>query len=282
MKRIILLFLALLLISALLIPTAAAADDEPLVIDNAGLLTSVEAQALQESAEALSARHGVKFVILTTQNMDGQDPRDYANDYYDHHFTLKGAPDGILLLYAIEEGDLYISTCGSMIEMADEDVVDDILYGIVGDIRRQDYSTAFSRFLTFAEDAIEEYPERVEAQKQLEEAARQREKEERQRRLKRSFIIAPIIGLLVGFLPVSLSKSSLTTVRPQDGASEYFGPEDRRMTVTRDIFLYTNTTTRVIQEHRDSGGGGGSSSGGSHSTHTSSSGVTHGGHGIKV
>ena len=63
MKRIILLFLALLLISALLIPTAAVADDEPLVIDNAGLLTQEEAQALKESAEALSARHGVKHKI---------------------------------------------------------------------------------------------------------------------------------------------------------------------------------------------------------------------------
>lgn len=278
MKRLLTLTVTLLLIALLLIPLCATASaEEPLVIDLAGLVTKEQAQALQQAAKELSDRRGVKVVILTTQTTGRRDAEAFADDYYDEHFALVGEPDGILLLISMEERDLYISTCGTMIDMVDEDMVDVILDEIFDDVRNGDYNAAFSKYLKKVDQVIESYPQRLEEQQRREEAARQQAKEARQRRLRRSFVIAPIIGLVVGFLPLLINQSSLTTVRPHDDAGDYFRDQDRRMTVTRDIFLYTNRSTRVIEPQRSSGG----SSHSSHSTHTSSSGVTHGGHGRK-
>ncbi len=278
MKRLLTLTVTLLLIALLLIPLCATASaEEPLVIDLAGLVTKEQAQSLQQAAKELSDRRGVKVVILTTQTTGRRDAEAFADDYYDEHFALVGEPDGILLLISMEERDLYISTCGTMIDMVDEDMVDVILDEIFDDVRNGDYNAAFSKYLKKVDQVIESYPQRLEEQQRREEAARQQAKEARQRRLRRSFVIAPIIGLVVGFLPLLINQSSLTTVRPHDDAGDYFRDQDRRMTVTRDIFLYTNRSTRVIEPQRSSGG----SSHSSHSTHTSSSGVTHGGHGRK-
>lgn len=280
MKRFLSRTLSLLLLALLLIPLCISVSaEEPLVIDNAGLVTEEQAQALQQAAKELSDRRGVKVVILTTLSTGSREAEAYADDYFDEHFALVGEPDGILLLISMEERDIYISTCGSMIDMADEDVVDDILDEIFDEVRQGDYNSAFEKYLNKIDQVIESYPKRLEEQQRREEATRQMEKEARQRRLRRSFLIAPLIGLVVGLLPILMNHNNLTTIRPHDDASDYFKNTDQRMTAMHDIFLYSNRTSRVIETQRSDNGG--SSSHSSHSTHTSSSGVTHGGHGRK-
>ena len=82
------------------------------------------------------------------------------------------------------------------------------------------------------------------------------------------------IGLVLAFLPAALLKSQLKSVRSNYSAGNYRRANSMHLDQTRDIYLYANTTSRVIETQRSSGGGGSS-------VHISSSGASHGGGGGK-
>ena len=92
-------------------------------------------------------------------------------------------------------------------------------------------------------------------------------------------IISVVLGALGGFLPASAQKSSLKTVRKKRDASGYAQEGSLNLNVNRDVYLYSNVTSHVIQRVESGGGGGHTFGSGSSSTHTHSSGVTLGGHG---
>lgn len=272
MKRLLTLCIILLLVLTVLPFSVSASEDEPLVIDNAHLLKTKEIEALQAAAEAVSESRGIKVVILTMQFTESDGCETAADNYYDKHFALKGEPDGILLLYSVGDGELYISTAGTMIEIADEDIVDEILDEIEDDVRNGNYNTAFENYVKKVDSECETFPARKEARLKQEAAARKK-------RLIKSLIIAPVVGLFIALIPVQIQKSKLTTIRANDNADAYFRDDSQRLTESRDVFLYTNTTTRIIQTEKRGIGSG--SSGGGH-THVSSSGIIHGGHGRKL
>ena len=98
MKRIQALILSVLLVFALLTLccgsafalTASPAAEEreiilsgnPLVADDAGLLSASELQALEQKAKNISSAHSCEVIILTVNDAGGKSPQDYAEDYY--------------------------------------------------------------------------------------------------------------------------------------------------------------------------------------------------------
>ena len=94
-------------------------------------------------------------------------------------------------------------------------------------------------------------------------------------------ILALTAGGLFAFIPVGSMKRQLTDVHQNLNADTYLTPASFVMTQNSDVLLGTNTSrsVHVVQSSSGSGraGGGGSFHSGS-STHTSSSGGTHGGH----
>ncbi|MBQ1590130.1 MAG: TPM domain-containing protein, partial [Oscillospiraceae bacterium] len=69
-------------------------------------------------------------------------------------------------------------------------------------------------------------------------------------------------------------------VHKQSNAGNYVRDNSLNVGVSRDIYLYANVTSHVIQRSTGSGGGGGGLGGGGSSTH-STGGSTFGGHGGK-
>jgi uncharacterized protein len=78
---------------------------------------------------------------------------------------------------------------------------------------------------------------------------------------------------------MSRLKKEVKTVHKQSNAGNYVRENSLNLNVSRDIYLYANVTSHVIQRSTGSGGGGGLGGGGS-STH-STGGSTFGGHGGK-
>ncbi|MBQ6236414.1 MAG: TPM domain-containing protein [Clostridia bacterium] len=98
--------------------------------------------------------------------------------------------------------------------------------------------------------------------------------------------ISTIAGLLFGTAPANALKRQLTSVSKQTNAEGYLEPDSFVMTQNSNVLLGKNTsrTVHVVRTESSDGPRGGSFGGGFHggsSTHTSSSGGTHGGHGGK-
>lgn len=100
-KTIIVILFAVLLCISLSVP-AFAQGNIPLLVDNAELLTDSEERVLLSNLENISSNQQMDIVIVTVKGLDGETPRDYADDFYDFNCY---AEDGVLLLISMENSD---------------------------------------------------------------------------------------------------------------------------------------------------------------------------------
>ena len=301
MKRIQALMLSVLLVFALLTLccgsafalTASPAAEEresflsgnPLVADNAGLLSASELQALEQKAKNISSAHSCEVIILTVNDAGGKSPQDYAEDFYvDHDYGFGASRSGIMLYLDMGERDWYIATCGSAIDAFHDDPTDFLVSRFKPDLSNGNYYRAFDTYLSYAEKFLGTFDHTI-SQEELDEINEEYSNfmdgtEPSEPNYVKKGIMSVVLGALAGFVPVSAQKSSLKTVRKRRDAAGYAKAGSLRLNVNRDIYLFSNVTSHVIQQPR-AGSSGHSISSGSSSTHTHSSGTTFGGHGGK-
>lgn len=229
------------------------------LVDEAGLLSGAEQQALSKTLDEISARQGLDIVIVTVESTNGKSPMEYADDYYDYNGY---STDGILLLVSMEDSDWWVSTTG---------------YGITA-VTDAGLSYMSDRFVPYLSDG--EYAESFECFAQLcDEFITQAKSGDPYDthnlpkdpfRFGRNLVFAVVIGLVVALIATGKMKNQLKSVVQQAKADDYVTAGSLQITHSRDFHLYTHVD-RVEKA---------SSSGGS-STHTSSSGTTHGGGGGK-
>ena len=232
-KRVIALF-TVIIMCTLCAGTAFAADSLPHLIDEADLFTSTDEKSLSAKLDSVSAEYGLDIVVLTITTLGDKTPAEYADDYYDNNGYGK---DGTLLLIAVEEGECYVSTCGSCIDEIDVSGLGDKMSGYLDD---ENYAGAVNCLVDYVNDAY-------------------------------SFnwginvLVCFGIGLLIAFIVASSMKGKLKSVRMQTGAASYIKANSMNITDSRDIFLYRTVTRREKAKNNNN------------NTHTSSSGRTHGG-----
>ena len=268
MKRILslglCLSLVLILLTAFALPCLAAEGDglsgNPLVVDNAGLLTPAERDALESRARSLAETYGCEVVILTVNGTDGKSIQQYADDFFVYKGYGYGEDrSGILFFMDMNERDTWFTTRGAAIKAFTDDDIDYIADQMRGNLSAGNYYAAFETFHNCAEDALT--------------TAR----DSKPNYVKKG-IFSVILGALGGLIPAGSQKSSLKAVRKRRDASGYAKEGSLNLAVNRDVYLYSTVTSHVIQRTESSGGGHTYGSGHS-STHTHSSGVTLGGHG---
>ena len=234
----------------------------PLLVDDAGLLTEEEADALLDKLEEISERQECEVAVVTVDSLEGKTSQDYADDFYDYNGYGYGKDDdGILLLISMEDRDYAITTYGfgitAFTDAGLQYVVNDFKPALSGGR----YGDAFNDFADCCDKFLTQ--------------AHTGEPYDGDNMPKGT--VHPVyipISLLFGFL-ISLligrSKSAkLKSVRKKESAADYQVAGSMRLYQNSDVLVASNVTSRVVS--RSSG----SSSGGS-STHTSSSGRSHGG-----
>lgn len=233
--------------------------------DKAGLLTSTERKELSERLDAVSERQKMDIIIVTLPDLgDYDDPVPMADDIFDYCGYGYGADgDGILLLLEMEDRNWAISTRGRGITVFTDAGQEYIIDRMLDDLGDDNYVAAFSTFVNLCDgfvtqaDNDEPYDWDNLPREPL------------------SFVWIPVsllIGFIIAKIVVACMKGKLKTVRRQAAANCYVKPDSLDLTESSDLFLY-QTVSRTAKPKDDDNG---SRSGGS-STHTSSSGSTHGG-----
>ncbi len=250
-KRIISILTVILLCFSLSIFASAQGSDRTLgfVEDYADLMTDEEETVLTEKLEAFCDEYKMEIAVVTINNTGGKTARDFADDFYDYNCYGYGEnDDGLLALYvdgAEGEKEIYITTHGkaiSKITDADIDYITDVMIMYLSD---GDYAWAFEAFVDETTDVV---------------------------KVSVSIIWIPLsltIGIVVVFFILKIMASANKSVIRKVDAKDYVRSGSMVVTGSYDNFLFNNVT-RVARPKNTSSGS---------STHTSSSGRTHGGGG---
>ena len=230
-----------------------------LLVDDADLLTDSEESELLSRLEAVSESGQTDVVVVTIDALYGEDMQDYADDFYDNNGY---AEDGVLLLISISDSEWYISTAGFGItavtdagrEYMAEQFLEELSDGAF-----------FNAFMTYA-DLCEEFIRQARNGEPYDVGNLPKGPFP----LVRNLLVSLGIGLVAALVITGKMKGELKTVNMEDNAANYIKSGSLRVTQSKELFLYTQMNRQVKEKQASSGGS---------STHTSSSGRTHGGGG---
>jgi uncharacterized protein len=246
--------------------SAALADAaRPLLQDTAGLLTADQASTLEAELERVSAEYRADVVIVTIRALDARTVEAYADDYFDYGPSLedpalpgrdvndgygRGADrSGVLLLVSVNPRQAHITTTGQAIDIFTDARQDEIWDAIIPSLTNDRWDSALRRFVSEVDQTY-----RGATRFRWEIVA----------------LAALAGGLLGGLTPVTIWRRQLKSVKPAAHARPYLQTASLVLTSSNDTFV--GQSTRVIHHNESSGSGGGGSS-----THSGSSGISHGG-----
>ena len=267
MKKIISLSVVLLLIFSIAI-VPAFASDKPLLVDEMGFLTEIEAAEVEVKLNEISNKYDMDFVIVTTDNLEGKTKTEYADDYYDYNGYgegRRGDRSGALLLvyYNGYNTERWISTRGYGITCFTDYGIQYIGSKLVPIMDNGEWAKAFLEYA----DLCASLTDKAEEGKPLDVDNAPKSSSD----ILKGVIISLIVGLVIGLIIRGMVKSSYKPVRFQANASDYLIAGSLNLTASYDNFR-TSSVSRTLRESKSSSGGS--------STHTSSSGASHGGGGF--
>ena len=257
MKKLITMLLVLLITLSFAVP--AFAEAMPRLVDQADLLTDAQEASLLSKLDSISNRQGMDVVVVTADTLDGKSPMAYADDFYDYNGY---AEDGILLLVSMEDSDWWISTAGYGITAFTDAGIEYLGDRFVPSLSDGDYAGAFETYANHCDEFITQ--------------AKTGDPYDTHNLPKEPFnflmnlAVSFVIGLVIAAIATAVMKGKLKSVRTQAGASSYVKTGSMNVKHRQDLFLYRDVNRTA--KPKDSSGS---------STHTSSSGRSHGGGGGK-
>lgn len=261
-KKLTALFFGLIFCIVMATPAMAEAAPPPRLVDGADLLTDAEESDLLAQLDEISERQWFDVVIVTADTLDGQTPRDYADDFYDYNGYGYGENnDGALLLLSMEDRDGWISTTGYGITVITDAGREYIIGQVLSELSDGNYAAGFAEYAELCDafitqaDTGDPYDSHNLPSEPL------------------SLIwipIALVVGVIIAAIGTGIMKGKLKSVRKQAAAADYLRAGSFNLTQSRDVFLYSTITKRA--KPKESSGS---------STHRGSSGTSHGGGGFK-
>lgn len=232
----------------------------PRVSDGADLLTVDQEAQIEDKLDEISEKQQCDVVIVTTESLDGKPAEAYADDYFDENgYGIGSDYSGILFLISMDERKWAISTYGyGMVAFTDEGQ-EYIMEQCLSYLSDGEFYEAFTRFADLCDDFLKEAREGSPYDKGH-----------------MPFAFPPVItiplailiGAAIAFLITLSMKMQLKPVVRQNGARAYEKTGSLKLKNSREIFLYSHVSRQKIEKQESSGGS---------STHTSSSGRSHGG-----
>ena len=246
-KSITYLLLAVCMIFTVILPVSAS-EFYPLY-DEADLLTDREESELIAKLENICSQKQMEVVVAAFETIGEYSPMEYADDFYDYNGYGYGEnDDGLMIVFNTGKEDgtrnITLTTHGTAIDYI-TDLERDVMFEMmIPKLTDGEYAAAFETFISEADSSIDPS-------------------------VPVFFIpLSVVIGFALAFLIVKIQASKLKTVRQQVNAADYVG--NVQLTYQSDNFIYRNVS-KVKRASESSESSGGSS------THTSSSGRTHGG-----
>ena len=232
----------------------------PRLVDDADILTDSEEKELSQQLDTISEKQDCDVVVVTVDSLDGKSVEAYADDYYDNNGYGYGEEEsGILLLVAMDDREWSMSTSGYAVTAFTDAGLAYMEDQFVSDLSDGAYLDAFSRYASLCDDFLTQ--------------AKNGEPYDTGHLPKGT--VSPLwilgdllIGGVIAFVMALIKKAKLKSVKSQVAATEYEKAGSLNLTVRTDRFINRVVTKRRI-ERKEEGGGS--------STHTSSSGKTHGG-----
>lgn len=246
--------------------TVSAAGDLPRLVDMADLLSDSEEAALVEMLDEVSERQQVDIVVVTADSLEGKSATQYADDFYDDYgYGFGDGRDGILFLVSMGERDWCLSTTGFGITAFTDAGQAYMSELFLPDLSEGDYAAAFVTFVQLCDDFITQ----ADSGAPYDVGNLPQEPYAFGMWLAISFGVAFVIALIA----TGVMKGQLHSVSSQSQADSYIRDGSMQLTKNNDLFLYRHIERREKPKDNSSDSPGGSS------THTSSSGTTHGGSG---
>ena len=256
MKKKLKSVLCLLCICLFVTIPAFAAGSSPRLVDNADCLTDSEEQTVLSLLNEVSTRWGMDVVVLTVPDLGGRSAEAYADDFYDYNGYDE---DGVLLLVAVESRDWAISTTGYGIKAVTDYGLEYMAKNVTPFLSSGDYETAFTNFAKICDNFIS----RAKDGKPYDVPKKKMDK-------KGILGLSLAISMFIAWRMTGSMKEKLCSVQSQSAADYVL---QGSMNVThrgKEIFLHSVVTHTSKSEKKSESSGGST-------THTSSSGETHGG-----
>lgn len=126
------------------------AADGTYVYDNAKLFSSEEASFFNDYAEFLYEDFLINAAVVTTENLDGRSPEDFAAEAYNTIYEGKGS--GLLLLINNDTKRDILYKTGSCLRNIDAEDENEAFYWSTKNIVEGDYKTAVHRLMHLGEN----------------------------------------------------------------------------------------------------------------------------------
>lgn len=290
MKKLSILILCLLLVIGM-IPFASAYSN-PKIVDEAGVLTDGQEDALEEEAQRIANEYGMDVVIVIVWSLDGKTAEAYADDYFDYNdYGIGSKHSGTLFLLSLDYCDWAISTCGDSIYALTDYGIELLFESCKDQLSNDNYYKAFDIYLDQIEGFYQAYKDGnpidgyhdsdvddyiIYDPNDSAGVVHYKEKPTTGNII-RMVVISLLIGLAAGGITLYSLRSTMNTFAPQSNASSYIPDGGFRFTEKKDSHLYSNVSKIPRQSSSSSSSSYSRSRGGGSSIHRSSSGRRHGG-----
>lgn len=238
------------------------------VVDEAGLLTQEEREALGDRLDQIYETQPWEVAVLTVDSLEGESPDYFIQGYYDYNGYGKGSSrDGVMLMVAMDSRDWQITACGLAKEVLPKERQDEISQDFLPYLSSGDYAQAFQIFADQCSLAMERFEKTPEGAEILGEPLTLGQRAVyglSQAAGSGGLLIAAAVGAITAAAGILYLRSQLKSVRPVNNAADYMKPGSLNITERRDLFLYRNVTRTPRPKNNGPKGGGGS--GGSHSS----------------
>lgn len=232
----------------------------PRLVDHADILTDSEEETLNETLDKISEKQKCDVAVVTVNSLDGKTVEAYADDFYDYNgYGYGDDRSGILLLVAMDDREWHMTTTGYGITAFTDAGLSYMEDQFVSYLSDGKYMDAFSKYASLCDDFLTQ--------------AKKGEPYDTgnlpKGKVSPLWILGDLlIGCAIALIMALVKKSKLKSVKSQVEATAYEKKGSLHLTEKADHFVNRVVTTRKI-EHKTEGGGS--------STHTSSSGSSHGG-----
>ena len=224
----------------------------PLVVDNADLLTDAEEKEFIDKFNSFTEEYEMEIAFVTVTSLDGKTAQEYADDFYDANgYGYGDNDDGFLLLYLPgEEGEreLYVTTHGAAVYKMSDDMINTMLLNMKDDIISGNYTAALDTYIAELTEYVKPGVHFI------------------------WLFVFMLVGCVVALLVLNGIAAANKSVHKAFDAKVYVRSGSLVLTGRNDTFKGSYVNKDAKADDSDSG---------KTSTHTSSSGRTHGGGGIK-